>query len=159
LDIELERMLDETMIMGSMWKVQPMPHLKGILETSLYTEDMDRARAFYEDVLGLSPIFSDSRLTAYAIERNVLLLFRKGTTGEPVKLKDGHIPRHGGTGELHVAFPIGKNEMQSWLDHLAEHGVGIEGRNGWSRGGESVYFRDPDGNLLELATPGLWSVY
>ena len=23
----------------------------------------------------------------------------------------------------------------------------------------SIYFRDPDGHLLELATPGLWSVY
>ena len=25
--------------------------------------------------------------------------------------------------------------------------------------GNSVYFRDPDGHLLELATPGLWWVY
>ncbi len=136
-----------------------MPHLNGVLETSLYTDDMDRARAFYEGVLGLDPMFSDSRLTAYAIERDVLLLFRKGTTEAPVRLKDGNIPGHGGTGELHVAFPIAKADLQTWLDHLASKGVTIEGRNGWSRGGESIYFRDPDGNLLELATPGLWSVY
>ena len=38
-------------------------------------------------------------------------------------------------------------------------GVAIEGRNDWSRGGRSIYFRDPDRHLLELATPGLWSVY
>jgi catechol 2,3-dioxygenase-like lactoylglutathione lyase family enzyme len=136
-----------------------MPRLNGILETSLYTGDMDRARAFYEGVLGLQPMFSDSRLTAYAIQRYVLLLFQKGTTEVPVKLKDGNIPGHGGTGELHVAFSIAKDELQSWLDHLGGNGVTIEGRNGWSRGGESVYFRDPDGNLLELATPGLWFVY
>jgi catechol 2,3-dioxygenase-like lactoylglutathione lyase family enzyme len=136
-----------------------MLRLNGILETSLYTDDMDRARAFYEGVLGLEPMFSDSRLTAYAIERNVLFLFRKGTTEEPVKLKDGNIPGHGGTGELHVAFPVSKADLQPWLDHLASKGVTIEGRNGWSRGGESIYFRDPDGNLLELATPGLWSIY
>jgi catechol 2,3-dioxygenase-like lactoylglutathione lyase family enzyme len=136
-----------------------MLRLDGILETSLYTDDMDRARAFYEGVLGLVPMFSDSRLTAYAIERNVLLLFRKGTTEEPVKLKDGNIPGHGGTGELHVAFPVAKVDLQPWLDHLSSKGVTIEGRNGWSRGGESIYFRDPDGNLLELATPGLRSIY
>ena len=32
-------------------------------------------------------------------------------------------------------------------------------RTSWSRGGRSIYFRDPDGHLLELATPGLWAVY
>jgi|SRR6185312_1666622 catechol 2,3-dioxygenase-like lactoylglutathione lyase family enzyme len=136
-----------------------MPRLNGILETSLYTDDMDRARAFYEGVLGLQPMFSDDRLTGYAIEKSVLLLFRKGTTEHPVKLKNGSIPGHGGTGELHVAFPIAKDELESWTERLGSHGVAIEGQNDWSRGGRSIYFRDPDGNLLELATPGLWSVY
>ena len=28
-----------------------------------------------------------------------------------------------------------------------------------TRGGESIYFRDPDGHVLELATPGLWPGY
>jgi catechol 2,3-dioxygenase-like lactoylglutathione lyase family enzyme len=42
---------------------------------------------------------------------------------------------------------------------LASGGVTIEARNNWERGGRSIYFRDPDGHLLELATPGLWSVY
>jgi len=27
------------------------------------------------------------------------------------------------------------------------------------RGGTSLYFRDPNGHMLELATPGLWSIY
>jgi catechol 2,3-dioxygenase-like lactoylglutathione lyase family enzyme len=30
---------------------------------------------------------------------------------------------------------------------------------GWPRGGRSVYFRDPDGHSVELATPGLWETY
>ena len=41
----------------------------------------------------------------------------------------------------------------------ATHGIAIEGRTDWSRGGHSIYFRDPDGHLLELATPGLWAIY
>jgi len=48
------------------------------------------------------------------------------------------------------------------LDRAAnfyEQVLAIEGRTDWSRGGHSIYFRDPDGHLLELATPGLWAIY
>jgi catechol 2,3-dioxygenase-like lactoylglutathione lyase family enzyme len=136
-----------------------MPRLKGILETALYTRDMAAARAFYGDVLGLAPMFSDDRLTAYAIERDVLLLFRQGTTEQPVVLSNGTIPGHGGSGGLHVAFAVSSEELESWIERLRSRGIAIEGQNDWARGGRSIYFRDPDGNLLELATPGLWSVY
>ena len=137
-----------------------MPKLDGILETAIHTEDMVRARAFYEDVLGLEPIYSDNRLSAYAVAgRDVLLVFRKGTTRQTVVLPSGTIPGHGGDGVLHVAFAIGKDELDRWEAHLDSRGVAIEGRNDWERGGRSIYFRDPDGHLLELATPGLWSIY
>lgn len=137
-----------------------MPKLDGILETAIHTEDMVRARAFYEGVLELEPIYSDNRLSAYAVGgRDVLLVFRKGTTGQTVTLASGTIPGHGGDGTLHVAFAIDKEELGRWEAHLASHRVVIEGRNNWERGGRSIYFRDPDGHLLELATPGLWSVY
>ena len=137
-----------------------MPKLDGILETAIHTEDMATSRAFYERVLGLEPIHFDDRLTAYAVAgRDVLLIFRKGTTGQTVVLPNGTIPAHGSDGALHVAFAIGKDELDRWEAHLASRGVTIEGRNNWERGGRSIYFRDPDGHLLELATPGLWSVY
>ena len=137
-----------------------MPGLNGIVETAIHSEDMDRSRAFYEGVLGLEPIFSDSRLSAYAVGgRDVLLVFRKGATGETVHLASGTIPGHAGNGTLHLAFAIGRDELAQWEEHLARQGVAIEGRNDWSRGGRSIYFRDPDGHLLELATPGLWPVY
>ena len=137
-----------------------MPKLDGILETALYTDDMARARAFYEDVLELQPIFSDSRLCAYGIAgRDVLLIFRRGAATQTVTMPGGTIPGHDGSGPLHIAFAIGKDELAAWEKHLGSRGVAIEGATSWSRGGRSIYFRDPDGHLLELATPGLWSVY
>ena len=137
-----------------------MPKLEGILETAIHTEDMARSRAFYEGVLGLALIYSDDRLSAYAVAgRDVLLVFRKGAAMQTVTLPSGTIPGHGGDGALHVAFAIAKDELDRWEVHLASRGVVVEGRNDWERGGRSIYFRDPDGHLLELATPGLWSVY
>ncbi|MGB8120435.1 MAG: VOC family protein [Pseudolabrys sp.] len=124
-----------------------MPKLDGILETAIHTEDMVRAPAFYEGVLGLEPIYSDNRLSAYAVAgHDVLLVFRKGTTGQTVVLTGGTIPGHGGDGVLHVAFAISKDELDRWEAHLASRGVDIEGRNDWERGGRSLYFRDPDGH-------------
>ena len=137
-----------------------MPTLNGILETALYTDDMARARGFYEDVLELQPIFCDSRLCAYGIAgRDVLLIFRRGAATQTVTMPGGTIPGHDGSGPLHIAFAIGKEELAQWEKHLGSRGVAIEGATSWSRGGRSIYFRDPDGHLLELATPGLWSVY
>ena len=137
-----------------------MPRLDGILETAIHTENMARSRGFYEGVLGLEPIHNDDRLTAYAVGVcDVLLVFRKGATAQTVTLPSGTIPGHGGNGALHVAFAIAKDELDRWEAHLASRGIAIEGCNDWERGGRSIYFRDPDGHLLELATPGLWSVY
>jgi catechol 2,3-dioxygenase-like lactoylglutathione lyase family enzyme len=137
-----------------------MPKLGGILETALYTDDMARARRFYEDVMELETIFADDRLCAYGVAgRDVLLLFKRGTTRETVTMPGGTIPGHDGSGPLHVAFAIGRDELGEWERRLRSCKVEIEGRTAWPRGGHSIYFRDPDGHLLELATPGLWTVY
>ena len=134
--------------------------LGSVIESSLYVDDLDRAARFYEDVLGLSVLTRDSRFRAYDVGgRTVLLLFKRGATLETVRMPGGTIPPHDGHGPLHVAFAVGKDEFPEWEKRLGEHGVAIEGRTHWSRGGDSIYFRDPDGHLLELATPGLWAIY
>ena len=71
----------------------------------------------------------------------------------------GTIPPHDGSGPLHVAFAIGAEELFQWEERLRDRAIAIEGRTDWPRGGRSIYFRDPDGHLLELATPGLWRNY
>ena len=137
-----------------------MPRLSGVIETALYVDDLDRAGAFYTDVLGLVPLTSDSRFLAFDVGgRNVLLLFRRGATLETVHLPGGTIPPHDGNGPIHVAFAIAADELPAWEKRLGEHDVAIEGRTDWPRGGKSIYFRDPDNHLLELVTPGVWAIY
>jgi catechol 2,3-dioxygenase-like lactoylglutathione lyase family enzyme len=137
-----------------------MPTLDRVLETALYVDDLPRARGFYADILGLAELYGDSRMCAFAVgTTNVLLLFRRGASLATVTLPGGTIPPHDGSGPLHVAFAIGKDELADWEEQLRRHRIAIEGRTDWPRGGHSVYFRDPDGHLLELATPGLWAIY
>ncbi|WP_454618845.1 VOC family protein [Bradyrhizobium cenepequi] len=137
-----------------------MPKLAGVIETALYVDDLDRARAFYTDVLGLESLTSDSRFLAFDVGgRNVLLLFRRGATLETVHLPGGTIPPHDGHGPIHAAFAIAADELPAWEKRLGEHDVAIEGRTDWPRGGKSIYFRDPDNHLLELVTPGVWAIY
>jgi catechol 2,3-dioxygenase-like lactoylglutathione lyase family enzyme len=136
------------------------PHLTGVIETALYVDDLARAARFYEDVLGLPALTADSRFRAYDVGgRSVLLLFRRGATLETVRLPGGTIPPHDGHGPLHVAFAVPADDLAAWTRQLEEAGVAIEGRTVWPRGGESLYLRDPDGHLLEFATPGLWAIY
>ena len=140
--------------------VVPGPKLDRVIETCLHVDDLDGAGGFYERVLGLAKMAGDSRFRAYDVGgKSVLLLFRRGGTLETVRLPGGTIPPHGGDGRLHVAFAVTADELSTWDARLAEHGVPIEGRMEWPAGGRSLYFRDPDGHLLELATPGLWPTY
>jgi len=129
-----------------------MPGLSGVLETCLYVEDLDRASRFYEEVLGLRRIEGDDRLRAFSVaDRDVLLLFKIGASNRPASIAGQTIPPHDGRGPDHFALAIPAAELLAWEEHLAAHGVAIESRVRWARGGTSLYFRDPDGNLGELA--------
>jgi catechol 2,3-dioxygenase-like lactoylglutathione lyase family enzyme len=133
------------------------PRVSGILETSLYVEDLARSRAFYERVFGFVPVFEDERMCAMEVPgEQVLLLFRHGMTDAPAPTPGGTIPPHHGRGALHLAFAIPLREVAAWEMHMSRHDVVLESRVVWPAGGTSLYFRDPDGHSLEVATPGLW---
>jgi catechol 2,3-dioxygenase-like lactoylglutathione lyase family enzyme len=137
-----------------------VPKLDRVLETALYVDDLERAAAFYDEVLELPILSKDARFRAYDVGgTNVLLLFLRGATLDTVHLPGGTIPPHDGHGPLHVAFAVARDDLPAWERRLGERGIEIEGRTDWPRGGRSIYFRDPDGHLLELATPGLWATY
>jgi len=136
-----------------------MPAIHGILETSLYVADVSRSQAFYERVFGFPVLVSDARIAALKVgERDVLLLFLRGGTTQPVTLPGGVLPPHDGAGQNHFAFTIPAEALAEWEAYLPAQGVPIESRINWPEGAVSLYFRDPDGHLGELATPGLWGI-
>ena len=142
-------------------KTSRAPVINGVVETVLYVDDLPRAVAFYCDVLGLAPMTGDgARFEAFdSGAGRVLLLFKRGATLMPVSMPGGIIPPHDGSGSLHIGFAISAADFDTWKQRLQTHGLAIESEARWERGGRSLYFRDPDGHLLELVTPGIWPVY
>ena len=138
-----------------------VPRLDRIVETALYCDDLARSRAFYVDILCGAPLLESARLLALSIGgTSVLLLFQRGATVEPLPTAGGVVPSHGGTGIQHIAFAVAdRGQLDSWVARLEQWGVAIESRVRWSRGGESIYIRDPDQHSIELITPGLWAIY
>ena len=137
-----------------------MPSITRILETALYVDDLDAVVAFYQDVLGLRVLDAGPRMVSLdAGQATLLLLFRRGATVSGFDASSGWIPPHDGQGPVHVAFAIATEALGAWELRLQERGVAIESRIRWERGGQSIYFRDPAGHSVELATPGTWPVY
>jgi catechol 2,3-dioxygenase-like lactoylglutathione lyase family enzyme len=138
-----------------------MPSLNGVLETALYVDDLDRASRFYEDLFGVRRIIEgDTRIRAYSVgERSVLLLFKRGASNCETESPSGKMGPHDGSGPLHVAFSISIEDLAEWEKVLGDCGIAVESRVHWPRGGTSLYFRDPDNHLVELATPGVWTIY
>lgn len=137
-----------------------MARVRRVLETAIYCEDLGRTVDFYKALLARDPMTASERVVAFdAGEGTVLLLFQRGVCDEPSESAGGLVPGHVGTGPAHFAFAIDRDDVPAWIERLAAFGVAIESRVDWARGGHSIYFRDPDGRSVELATPGTWPCY
>jgi catechol 2,3-dioxygenase-like lactoylglutathione lyase family enzyme len=133
--------------------------VRRVLETALDCDDLSRSAAFYTTLLGVTPMIEMERLVAIdAGEGTVLLLFQKGAASS-VQLPGGRVPPHDAGGPGHFAFAIDREDVPAWEARLVGLGIAVESRVTWERGGLSLYFRDPDNRLVELATPGLWPSY
>ena len=137
-----------------------MPAIGRVLETSLYVDHLPRSIAFYQRLFGFDQLMADDRFCALNVSnQQVLLLFRKHGTTEPIAIPGGIIPPHDGDGQTHLAFTISLEDEPVWTEHLKAAGIAIESRVAWPRGGFSLYFRDPDQHLIELITPGCSEIY
>ena len=83
----------------------------------------------------------------------MLLIFDPTGVGR----EDSETPAHGARGPSHIAFAVAERDLPAWQQHLHAHRVEIEKTVDWPQGGCSIYFRDPAGNSLELATPQIWN--
>ena len=136
------------------------PRINSIVESCLFSHDLPRSTRFYQEKLGLRLLESGERLCVFSVaDKQVFLIFRGGDKLEPVLTPGGMIPPHGAAGQLHLAFAISKEDFADWEKHLAAQNIAIESKVEWPNGGRSIYFRDPDNHLVELATPGIWEVY
>jgi len=136
-----------------------IPRVGGVVETCINVADIRRAREFYEPLFGLEVMAGDDRFCAFRVESSILLLFKENGTEGPVVLPGGVIPPHATQGAGHFALAIATDDLENWRARLRERGILIESEVRWERGGTSIYFRDPDNNLVELATPGVWANY
>ena len=124
----------------------------------LPSQDLERSAAFYARLLGGRVLLDEpGRMRALDVAgRQVLLLFLVGASDADNPVPGGVVPAHDARGRIHVCFAIPADALDAWERHLAALDVPIIARVHAERGGTCLYLRDPDGHLVELATPGLW---
>src|SRR5262249_7698118 len=123
-----------------------------IFETVLYAEDLAAAERFYHAALELEVLGRSALSLSLRCGGGVLLIFdprKSGATGRDV-------PSHGTKGAGQRAFAAKPEDLPAWREQLRKAGVQIEQEVDWDEGGRSIYFRDPAGNVVELAPPTIW---
>src|SRR5215217_5531321 len=113
----------------------------------IHVSERSRSNSFYRYVLGADLVGDPDGVAMYRFGRQQLNVHGPGLQPEPV----ARLPVQPGGSDLCFAWG---GTIGSAVDHLRAHGVDIElgpVRRAGARGeGTSVYFRDPDGSLLEL---------
>jgi catechol 2,3-dioxygenase-like lactoylglutathione lyase family enzyme len=126
-----------------------------VLEACLYVDDLAAAEGFYRRVLGLEVHSTvPGRHIFFRCGQGMFLVFNPETTARP----GGEVPSHGAQGPGHVAFAMAEGDLPAWRARLEAQGVEIEAEVRWPSGGQSLYFRDPAGNSVELATAQIWGL-
>jgi len=134
--------------------------MAGIDHVVLRVSDLRTMLDFYHDVLGCSDERSQAKIGLFQL--------RAGRSLIDLVTIDGRLGRAGGAAPGregrnldHFALAIHPFDESAIRAHLARQGVEIEQsgpRYGADGEGPSLYFRDPEGNLIELKGPGNHSV-
>ena len=119
--------------------------IRAIDYTVIFVRDMAAMRRFYEDVLGFPLLRQLSpRWIEYRVGDNTLALARPSLTAA-----DAQIPS--GSASLQLAFKVSAPEVDQCADELVRQGVNLlSPPTNQTFGHRTVFFRDPDGNLLEV---------
>jgi catechol 2,3-dioxygenase-like lactoylglutathione lyase family enzyme len=112
--------------------------------------DIDRSIAFYSKVMGMQPVTFAGGRRGLSFGRQKINLHQAGREFEPKALKP--MP-----GSMDLCF-ITETPLADVISHLESHGVviaqGPVEKTGALGPMMSVYFRDPDGNLIEVSNYG-----
>ncbi|WP_374302042.1 VOC family protein [Ferrovibrio sp.] len=119
--------------------------IKAIDYTVIHVRDLAAMRRFYEDVLGFDVIRELSpRWIEYRVGANTLALAIPGLTAKDVPLPPG-------SAALQLAFKVATHEVDACADELRRQGVAlVMPPTDQPFGHRTLFFRDPDGNLLEI---------
>jgi catechol 2,3-dioxygenase-like lactoylglutathione lyase family enzyme len=130
------------------------PRVVGVYETVLYSSGVPETARFYADLPGVRLLREPDDFSAALRlpDGGVLLIFEPGHASKP----DRGVPSHGATGPGHVAFSVEVGTLDAFAADLRARGIEIEQEITWSRGGRSVYVRDPAGNSVELIEGEAW---
>lgn len=132
--------------------------IKKVVETCIYSSDLESMKNFYAGILGLPVIQEEQdKLIFLKAGKSMLLIF------DPLRTKtnNGSLPAHGTPtppSSIHFAMEIEKQEYHACKQLLMDNNIAIEKEVNWNNDAKSIYFRDPAGNLVELITPGGWPV-
>jgi catechol-2,3-dioxygenase len=127
-------------------------NIRQIKETCIYYKDLELAKQFYHEKLGL-PIISyvETKHIFFRAGSSVLLCFNPYDS----KLKSSP-PPHYAEGKYHFAFEVTAQEYETHKQNILAKGIAIIDRVVWKTGQESFYFEDPIGNVLEIVPEGIW---
>lgn len=129
-----------------------------MLETAIYTDDLEGARQFYGGKLGFEEVVAqENTFVFFRCGGTVVLVFNPEQTKlQPLAPPALSIPGHGASGAGHICFCAPGEKIEEWKNHLIANRIDIESEITWENGARSIYFRDPAGNSLEFAQPRLW---
>ena len=131
--------------------------LAGVLETAIYTENLEQAKAFYGGLLGLEEVTAKEGCHVfYRCGTTIVLIFNPAVTKSQTLDAPLPVPPHGTSGASHICFSTPGSQIDHWKTLLQKNDIRIESEITWPNGARSVYFRDPAGNSLEFAQPRLW---
>lgn len=129
-----------------------------VVETCIYSFDLDSMKSFYAGILGL-PVVQEEKGKFVFLQagKSMLLIFNPARTS----VDNDKLPAHGAQSppaSVHFAMEIQERDYERWKELLAKNEIAVEQEVSWERRSRSLYFRDPADNLVELITPGEWLV-